>query len=67
MVPESLDLQAMLISIEDAQFRTMYALLCQFQRKLILAHIEAIVKYLQARELHQEAIIVNGQDLACCS
>jgi hypothetical protein len=51
LVPENLDLHAMPISIDDAQFRSMYTQLCKFPTKLIPEAMDLIAKAILERTL----------------
>jgi hypothetical protein len=49
LVPETLDLHAMPISIDDAQFRSMYTQMCKFPTKLIPEAMDLIAKAILER------------------
>ena len=51
LVPETLDLHAMPISIDDAQFRSMYTQMCKFPTKLIPEAMDLIAKAILERTL----------------
>jgi hypothetical protein len=51
LVPETLDLHVMPISIDDAQFRSMYTQMCKFPTKHIPEAMDLIAKAILERTL----------------